>query len=494
MTKTHPPKTPIAWRRKASVAAVALVLVACLNVYGTAPFGVAVVRAQSDGPAQPEGRRIKTLSRTGGPIYSNAHEAYEEGKHDDALKHLNKLISGGSAYSDYDIARAHEMRAFIYSDRRDYSAALKDLKTAITPADRVNAEEALRIRYALAQLYLATEQYAKAIPEFERWFADQNDPPAQAYMQFAQAYVLVGQASKALPYAEKGYAMLTEPNENWYRLMATIYIQTQNYRSAIPVLEKIIAYWPTDKNYFNQLAYCYSTVNRDEDAFAVQALAYHNGLLTEHDDIFRVAQLYRANGYPYKSATILSAEMDAGRVNKTKKTWEELGFAWAQAREHKRAIPPLTNAAQASSDGKLFFQLCQTYFFDENWDKANDTCRQAISKGGLTRDNQVAAWMLIGNAAYKTSDRPQAIEAFSSCAQVTNQTTDDTADIFAETQDGCRTWIDFIEREQALEQRAALRKQEEAEALSQRHKEQEEQVRKVLQQQDLFSDDTPAAP
>ena len=469
-------------------------LVAGLSLHDIAPIGIiSPAHAQSDTPAQPESRSIKTLSRAGGPIYTDAYEAYEDGKHDDALKHLNKLISGGRAYSDYDIARAREMRAFIYSDRGDYAAALKDLKAAVTPADRVNAEEALRIRYALAQLYLTTEQYTEAISEFERWFTDQTDPPARAHMQFAQAYVLVGQASKALPYAEKGYAMLTEPNENWYRLMATIYIQTHRYRSAIPVLEKIISYWPTDKNDFNQLAYCYGTVNRNEDAFAVQALAYHNGLLTEHDDIFRVAQLYRANGYPYKSATILSKEMDAGRVKKTKKTWEELGFAWAQAREHKRAVPPLTHAAQASSDGKLFFQLCQTYFFDEDWTNANDTCRKAISKGGLTRDNQVAAWMLIGNAAYRTSDRLQAIDAFSSCTQVTGETGVDATDTFTETRDGCGTWIDFIEREIALEHRETARKQEEAEALVRRQKEQEEQVRKVLQQQDLFSDDTSTA-
>jgi len=465
----------------ASAVAVFAVISADVSV-GDAKLSIRMAtsaHAQEDRPSRPETRQVKTLSRAGGPIYTEAYEAYEAENYDVALTNLNKIINGGSTYSDYDIGRAREMRAFIYSDRGDYSTALSDLKAAITPADRLNSEETLRIRYALAQLYLHQGNYSQAIAEFERWFSEQVEPPAQAYMQFAQAYVLAGQIRKALPYAEKGYSMLTEPNENWYRLMATIYLQLQQFSNAIPVLERILTYWPTNKDYFSQLAYSYSSVNRDEDSFAIQALAYHNGLLTSNEDIVRVAQLYRAYGYPYKAAEIMSKEMQAGRVTKNKKNWEELGFAWAQAREHKRAIPPLTNAASAAGDGKLFYQLCQTYFFDENWSKATSTCRNALNKGGLNPETRAIAWMLIGNAEYKTEDRDKAIEAFNRCQDVTGEGVDDTVQ-------GCNSWVGFIEQEIALEKREAARQKREEEALQKRQSEQEAEVRKVLEQQGQF--------
>lgn len=446
--------------------------------------------ANAQAPARPQTRRVKTLSREGGPVYTQAFEAYDAEQYDTALSHLNKIING-SGYSDYDKGRALEMRAFIYSDRGDYNTAVRDLKAAITPSDRLNSEEVLRLRYALAQLYLATNNYTAAISEFERWFSSTPEPPAQAYMQFAQAYVLVGQVRKALPYAEKGFAMLTEPNENWYRLMGTIYLQLQQYSKAVPVLEKTVTFWPTNKDYFSQLAYCYSNLNREDDYLAVLALAYDNGLLKSDGDIVRLAQLYRAKGYPYKSAKILTKGMEAGQVKKNKKNWEELGYAWAQAREHKRAVQPLTNAASQSKDGELYFQLCQTFFSDENWSKATSTCRNALNKG-VKPTYKAVGWMLIGNAEYKLSTtatpenrdkkREAALNAFERCQQVTG------GDELDETLKGCRSWVGFINSEIDLEKREAQRAQLEKELAAERQKEQEEQVRRVLEQQSEFRD------
>lgn len=439
-----------------------------------ASFIQSVQAQNSDKPVKPQAQRIKTLSVAAGTIYKSAYDDYEAEKYDSALVNLNKIING-KGFNDYDTGKAYEMRAFIYADRGDYKSAIRDLSTAITPTDRLNPEEVLRNRYALAQLYLVVGDYSKAISQFEAWFAATPEPSAQAHMQFAQAYVLAGQTRKALPYAEKGFSMLTEPNENWYTLMSTIYIQLNMIDKAIPVLEKMVAYWPGKRDYYMQLSAAYSQKGRDKDSFAVLALAYDNGLVTESSDIVRLAQLYRYYGYPYKAAKILSAGINSGKVKKTKDNWEELGYAWAGAREQDKAVGPLSNAAKLSKDGKLYYRLCQTYFEDEKWNEAETNCRNAINKGGLDSDRGYA-WFLLGNARYNLNKRDEAIEAFEKCQESES------------TGHNCTQWIQYINNEIANEKREAERKAHETEAAAQREEERAKESQKVLQQQKTFQE------
>ena len=134
----------------------------------------------------------------------------------------------------------------------------------------------------------------------------------------------------------------------------------------------------------------YQERGRERDSFAVLALAYDNNLSLTSDEIVRVAQLYRLYDYPYKAATIVEKGINAGRIKKNKKNWEELGNAWFQSRHMKKAVQPLTNAASLAKEGDIYLRLCQTHASDEAWDRAARDCNNAINKGGLKTNGGLA--------------------------------------------------------------------------------------------------------
>ena len=68
--------------------------------------------------------------------------------------------------------------------------------------------------------------------------------------------------------------------------------------------------------------------------------------------------------------------MNAGNVERDLENLELLAQLWAAAREQDRAIAILAEAAPKRSDGRLFYQLGQSYFADEEFG-------DAIAKGAI---------------------------------------------------------------------------------------------------------------
>ena len=152
--------------------------------------------------------------------------------------------------------------------------------------------------------------------------------------------------------------------------------------------------FPDKKTYYRQLAALYAELKREEDSFAIQQIMYSKDMLEKHSELLRLAQLYLYYEVPYKAAIILEKELNAERIEDEEKNWEQLANAWLSAREWKKAIPPLTKAAEMSEDGRLFLRLGQTYMQEEDWKNAEKNIRYAIKKGDL--ENPGRAWLLLG--------------------------------------------------------------------------------------------------
>ena len=131
--------------------------------------------------------------------------------------------------------------------------------------------------------------------------------------------------------------------------------------------------FPDKKTYYRQLAALYAELKREEDSFAIQQIMYSKDMLEKHSELLRLAQLYLYYEIPYKAAIILEKELQAERIEDEEKNWEQLANAWLSAREWKKAIPPLTKAAEMSEDGRLFLRLGQTYMQEEDWKMLKST-------------------------------------------------------------------------------------------------------------------------
>ena len=440
---------------------------------------ISVSTAAAQEKEKPKGRKTEAMSQSAYESIVKAQEFMELDQWSAALQTLNSMLSRQGSLKGIDIATAYKFRGYVYAGQENYSAAAKDFENAMNTG-ALAEYDMLDMRYNLAQLYLGMEQYAKAIQNLELWFRDAENPGAQAMFLAAQAYALVRRMDEAENYADRGVRKMEEVGEvreSWYRIASVIYMSREKYSKAQPILEKLIRGWSDKKEYYIQLSGVYQERGREKDSFAVLALAYDNNLSLTSDEIVRVAQLYRLYDYPYKAATIVEKGINAGRIKKNKKNWEELGNAWFQSRHMKKAVQPLTNAAGLAKEGDIYLRLCQTHASDENWDRAARDCNNAINKGGL-KTNGGLAYQLLAIAQYEEGNREGAMEAFDKCQD------------WEKTEKDCRTWHRHVQQEIQIEAAEEERQLAFTEEETQRRLEQEEEIRRTLQNVDeVFGDD-----
>ena len=102
--------------------------------------------------------------------------------------------------------------------------------------------------------------------------------------------------------------------------------------------------------------------------------------------------------------------MAAGTVKTDVRNLRLLSQAWYQAREDKKAIPPLKQAAQKGNDGELYIRLAQSYLNLENWSEAAASAKKGLTMGGLKRKD--TANIMYGMALFNQKKLEQARKAF----------------------------------------------------------------------------------
>jgi tetratricopeptide (TPR) repeat protein len=128
-----------------------------------------------------------------------------------------------------------------------------------------------------------------------------------------------------------------------------------------------------------------------------------------------MAQLFMQREVPYKAATLLEKEMEAGRVEKSGKNYRLLSQAWQLAMENEKAIPALREAAQRTDDGELDVRLANAYLNAGEYDECVKAVQTGIRKGGLKSPDN--AQISLGMCLYNEREYQPAIEAFRAAAR-----------------------------------------------------------------------------
>ncbi len=132
-------------------------------------------------------------------VVNKVQELIATEKYSDAIERLNKAL--GKTSKKYDRAVLLQQMGFLYSMRDDYVKASKYFAEALS-LDALPVPVAQQVRYSLAQLYLAEEQFKKSVKTMEKWFAvaetTKEKPQAHAYITLASAYVQMEDYRKAI--------------------------------------------------------------------------------------------------------------------------------------------------------------------------------------------------------------------------------------------------------------------------------------------------------
>lgn len=398
-----------------------------------------VVPAAGASAAEKERRTKKNFapSEAVGKRLLKVSELAEEEKYAEAEAVLEPLTKK-TRLSKFDRASVFQTYGLMLAAQEKYKPATAAFETALA-VDYLPDSAMQSLRYNLAQLYLADEKFDRAAALLEEWMKHEEKPNAQAEFLLTAAYAQSEKWDKALDHGRKAVALSDEPVEQRMGLLLAIEYQNGNLPESLALLEQLVTHFPK-KRYLMQLAAAYSTMGDEERALATLELADTQGWLDQEREILQLAQRYQYHELPWPAASTLLRGMEAGTVTRSIDNLELLSNALLSAREYKKAIEPLSEAAKLSPKGDLYVRLAQVHLEDENWSEARAALDAAIAKGGLR--NPGNAYLLLGICNYNEDRLHSARTAF------------DQALRDEETASSAERWLEYVDR--AEQERALL--------------------------------------
>lgn len=349
-------------------------------------------------------------------ILTKAQELTEGGKYGQALQALEKL-KGNAKMNSYAKSQMWNFYAFIYANQEDYKSAISSYKKLLAEPD---APAGLKqtAKYTIAQLYFQLEDYKSVINFMEEWLKEVGTPTPTAHIMLAQAYYQDKRYDPALKNLLRAIDLEKKAGkpiqENWLRTKAAIYFEKKDIKNTLKTYEELLAMFPK-VSYLRQVAGLNSEVGNERKRLTTYDALYLNGSLSNESEILNLGYMYLGQEIPYKAGKIIETGMTKGVIKGSSKNTETLANAWAQANEHKKAIPALKKAAELSDKGLLWARLAGVHFDAGNFDDAAAAAKKADEKGGLK--NRAANQMLRGMALFNVKKFEGALQAFRQAKQ-----------------------------------------------------------------------------
>ena len=361
-----------------------------------------------------KGRKTKETVAMSQPVYealTEIQELVEADQYSEALVAIKK-VQEKKKLSPYEAAQIWNLTAYTYYLMEDYKGAIGAYKQVLAQPELPLALQQSTLK-TLAQLHFTVEDFDKALVIIDQLIAMLDEPAADVYMLKGQAYFQMGEFEKALAPIKIAVQMHRDqdrvPNENWLLLLRVIYWEMKDFPNMLIVLEELVEEYPKD-SYVLTLAGVYSELGDTKKQLALTEALYDSGYIDGKTHAVNLANLYLLHGIPYKAASVLQKEIDAGNVKADVRNLRLLSQAWYQARNDRKSIPPLVQAAAMSEDGELYIRLAQSYLNLEMWSEAADAAKKGLAVGNLKRKDTGS--IMYGMALFNQRKLEQARRAF----------------------------------------------------------------------------------
>ena len=345
-------------------------------------------------------------------VLTAAQEQTKLGKYAEAIALLDSIRESREKLNSYARSQMWNFYAYIYASQEQYRKAVDAYLNILAEVD---APEGLKLnsKYTLAQLYFQLEDYDAVIDFMGRWLGEVEQATATAYIMLTQAHFHKGSFDASLSNLDKAIAIEREQGnrikESWLRLKIAIFFEQKNIRNVLNGYKELMTYYPRI-SYLRQIAGLYSEMEQERRRLTAFDAVYLSGNMVKQEDLLNLAYMYLGQEIPYKAAKIMEKAINEGKIQPTLEHISNMANAWAQANEHKKAIPALQKAAKLSDKGILYARLAGVHFDAGDFKKAAEAARQAAKKKGLKRaDNNQ---MLLGMALFNSKRYEEAIQAF----------------------------------------------------------------------------------
>jgi tetratricopeptide repeat protein len=360
----------------------------------------------------------RTVGRRTGRFLVKARELLLEQKFKESnevlarlnMKRLNNyeraLVLKNQAYNEYGIATSQAK-----DGQGDPGPAIKLLQAAIAE-NILPKQDVSDIRFQIAQMQMAQQDFKAALASLQEWFANEPKPSAAAYFALAIAnYQLKDEdpayLEKAVEPAKKAIELAGTPQQSWLQLLLAIYLNKSDYAAATPVLVTLLTHYPdVGKAYWIQLSTLYGVQKDVPRALAVMQLAHRRHLLDEDATVRKLAQLLQSEEIPIRSVKVLEQGFAQKVLKEEATSFEMLGNSWILAREASKAEPALRKAADLSPKGDLFVRLGQVLLLKDDYDGAKSAFKSGLAKGGI--DDPGSVELLLGITYYNAGQLGEA--------------------------------------------------------------------------------------
>ncbi|MGR8950123.1 MAG: tetratricopeptide repeat protein, partial [Gammaproteobacteria bacterium] len=317
-------------------------------------------------------------------ILTKAQELTEGGKFNEAIQTLDKL-KGNTKMNSYAKSQMWNFYAYIYANQENYKSAIGAYKKLLAEPD---APAGLKqtAKYTIAQLYFQLEDYKSVISFMEQWLKEIGKPTPTAHIMLAQAYYQEKKYDPALENLNRAIALEQQEGrpikENWLRTKAAIYFEKKDVKNTLKTYEELLQRFPKI-SYLRQIAGLNGEIGNDRKRLTTYDALYLNGNLTNESEVLNLGYMYLGQEIPYKAGKIIETGITQGTIKSNPQNTETLANAWAQANEHKKAIPALEKAAAMSDKGILWARLAGVHFDAGDFKAAAAAAKKAAAKGGL---------------------------------------------------------------------------------------------------------------
>jgi tetratricopeptide (TPR) repeat protein len=315
------------------------------------------------------------------------------------------------------------------------AAAISDWRTAIS-INALSREQSNTLRINTGQLLMVTGEMRAGINLIESAIALGVEISPDLSMRLATAYAQIEDYPPGLIYARQTIELAEQPEERHYSLLLYFLQSLEMESEQLATTERMVDLWPQEKRYWSSWAAMLARDGQERRAFEVNTIMYVEGMLTRSDELMRLAQYYSYYDYPYRAATIVERELNAGRIEQTPANYTALAQFWRGAREWERALPVLHRVATMTGSGDDYVKLGEAHYQSANYAEAEAVFTQALSRSDLDRSGD--AWNLLGAVRYEQGDYVEAIEAYERGLE--HEYSRATA----------QGWIDFVEQAIAI--------------------------------------------
>jgi len=358
---------------------------------------------------------VATISLTSVSLTSAAHAQAEEGRQfssaaGEKVNEALTLANGGQTQAAIGILQstisqpdlnAYE-RSTIYQMLGQYSYELdraveaqQNFENAIN-AGGLLPNETDNIKVVIAQLMIGNGQYREGAQRLEN-FLNSGGQQKDSYVELlVNAWVQEADYRRALPWAEKWFAAANPKERRHFDLLNFLFNELGMQGRQADIVKEMIGRWPEDKNLWNAWASMLSNGGREQEAFEVTKMLYLGGALNEESDLVKVVDYYSFYDMPYQAAEILERELSANRISRTPTRLKQLSTLFRAAREYKRAIPIIEEAARQSGDKDLYAALGEALYNEGSCNESEKAFNEAINRGY----DAGKSWMQVANCRY----------------------------------------------------------------------------------------------